>query len=95
MHARRKRYLPLACSECGRVPFGCQSPATFDCNNLESTGQRVLRQVTVEIDTAAGWGTYELCNDNSTTACTYDCFVLTKEPVPGVGQQSVCAGSTC
>jgi len=84
-------YLPVACPVCEKLPHGCQTPSTFDCGNKESQGNRVVRKIEVEVEQTRG--TYMLCNEeDSNDECKYECFALIRDPVPGVGNQPICAG---
>ncbi len=84
------RYLPIACA-CATDPRGCEKSSEFNCNNPESTtGNRVVRQIQVEVAGTAG--SYAMCNVENAKTCTYECQYLTRQPVPGVGNQAVCAG---
>jgi len=84
-------YLPVACPVCEKLPHGCQTSSTFDCGNKESQGNRVVRKIEVEVEQTRG--TYMLCNEeDSNDECKYECFALIRDPVPGVGDQPICAG---
>ena len=57
----KDKYLPIACAKCrAKGPRGCYTPSLFDCTNPESTGNLVVRELTVEVNGAFGNG-YELC----------------------------------
>lgn len=85
-------YLPVACPVCKKQSGGCWEPSVFDCDNPESNGNLVVRQVSVEV--LMPFGTYNLCNEINDTDCGYTCAPLpgTKNPIRGVGVQPVCGG---
>ena len=101
-------YLGVACPACNSSREGCRGASTFDCTNPESTGNLVVRKITVEV--LLPYGTYELCNAQKPPGdvCDYSCRALeedddkqawppTPQPTPGVGNQAVCGGDyrTC
>jgi hypothetical protein len=94
----KDKYLPVACAWCNEQsdPRKCmRNPATFDCTNPESTGNLVVRQISVEVN---GFGNnYKLCDVwPGNPACQYTCFGHKHiTPTPGVGKEDVCTGSAC
>lgn len=84
-------YLPIACPKCQKSVEGCRGASTFDCNNPESNGDLVVREISIEVQEP--FGTYKLCNEEGNgSSCDYRCDALTRTPVPGVGIQKVCGG---
>ena len=79
-------YLPFACAACKKSLRGCHATtSTFDCDNPESAGKLVVRQVEVEV--RLPFGAYNLCNTHG--GCRYQCVGI---PSIGVGKERVCGG---
>lgn len=92
----KDKYLPVACPACQASMGGCRGASTFDCNNVESTGDLVVRQLKVEVFGSFGNG-YKLCDVwPKYPACDYECFSPRHSHLtPGVGMEAVCGGNNC
>ena len=90
----KDKYLPVACLECGSQRECERNPSTFDCFNPESSGNLVVRQISVEIESYSD--DYQLCDVwPGSPTCSYSCFhrrVAAPSPAPGVGREKVCGG---
>ena len=84
----KDRMLPVACAACTAAGTCHHDPATFDCDNPESSGDLVVRKLTVEVSSLDDEH-YELCNVKPNT-CDYSCDVY--HPPSGVGRTAVCGG---
>ena len=86
-------YLGVACPACNATREGCKGASVFDCNNPESSGNLVVRQI--EVDVLLPYGSYELCNDApGVGSCSYSCRSYDPSPTSGVGNQAVCGGAS-
>jgi len=91
----KDKYLPVACVDCLKVgPQGCRSPSTFDCTNVESTGNLVVRKLEVEVYGDFDGEAYNLCDVwPHSAACEYSCFSPhMSHRATGVGREAVCGG---
>ena len=89
----KDKYLPVACLECGSKQECMRNPSTFDCSNPESSGNLVVRQITVDV---TGFSDdYQLCDQwPGNPKCYYSCFHHHGvKPAPGVGREQVCGGT--
>ena len=88
----KDKYLAVACPSC-LANKSCHGAATFDCTNPESTGQLVVRQLSVEV--LAFGDAYSLCDVwPHHGECEYSCFAPPGHKGPGVGRERVCAGGS-